>query len=49
MRRQVGLVVVIRIVGQLVGVAGRDGSTRVAAMVSSQTSEPGHVRGVHGE
>ena len=50
MGREVGLVVVIRVVGgQLVGKAGRE-RTWVAAMVRSKTSEPGHgVRGVHGE
>ena len=48
MRREVGLVVVLRIVRELVRVAGRKGP-RVAAMMTSQTSEAGHVRGVHGE
>ena len=47
-RREAGLVVVIRIVGELVGMAGRKGS-RVAAMMARQTSEAGHVSGVHGE
>ena len=47
-RREAGLVVVIRIVGELVGMAGRKGP-RVAAMMARQTSEAGHVSGVHGE
>ena len=47
-RREAGLVVVIRIVLELVRMAGRKGP-RVAAMMASQTSEAGHVCGVHGE